>query len=181
MPLKWIPNIISTLRIALVFPILILIKNGDFGWAIGLFWLAGLSDIADGYLAKRFNWNTRLGALLDPVADKLLVASLFISLAYSQYIPLWLAAFVISRDVIIILGAIAYNFLVVPVQGEPTRISKLNTAFQLLFLSIALGRAGFGWPSDILFTSMGVVVLITVIISGIDYVWSWSRHMRKDA
>ncbi|MBM38307.1 MAG: CDP-alcohol phosphatidyltransferase [Woeseia sp.] len=177
---KFIPNVISAIRIALVLPILFMIKNGNFGFAIGLFLLAGLSDIIDGYLAKQFNWRTRLGALLDPVADKLLVASLFIILAYSEHIPLWLAVAVILRDVIIILGAIAYNFLVGPVQGEPTRVSKINTALQLLFLLFALSRAGFGWPNDVLLTIMSVVVLATVIISGIDYIWSWSRRMQKN-
>ncbi len=177
---KFIPNVISAIRIALVLPILLMIKNGNFGFAIGLFLLAGLSDIIDGYLAKQFNWHTRLGALLDPVADKLLVASLFIILAYSEHIPIWLAIAVILRDVIIILGAIAYNFLVGPVQGEPTRVSKINTALQLLFLLFALSRAGFGWPNDILLTIMSVVVLATVIISGIDYIWSWSRRMQKN-
>ncbi len=177
---KFIPNVISAIRIALVLPILLMIKNGNFGFAIGLFLLAGLSDIIDGYLAKQFNWHTRLGALLDPVADKLLVASLFIILAYSEHIPLWLAVAVILRDVIIILGAIAYNFIVGPVQGEPTRVSKINTALQLLFLLFALSRAGFGWPNDVLLTIMSVVVLATVIISGIDYIWSWSRRMQKN-
>ena len=166
------------LRIALVPPILILIVKGDFAWAIGLFWLAGFSDGVDGYLAKRFNWHTRLGALLDPIADKLLVAGLFITLAYSQHIPVWLAAVVILRDVIIVAGAAAYNFLVRPVQGEPTRVSKLNTALQLLFLLFVLSRAGFGWPDQISITVLGAAVLITVVISGVDYVWSWSRRAR---
>lgn len=178
MPLKWLPNAISILRIALVPPILILIMKDNFAWAIGLFGLAGFSDGVDGYLAKRFNWNTRLGALLDPIADKLLVAGLFIVLAYSQYIPVWLAAVVIFRDIIIVAGATAYNFLVRPVQGEPTRVSKLNTALQLLFLLFVLSRAGFGWPDQISITVLGAAVLITVIISGVDYVWSWSRRAR---
>jgi cardiolipin synthase len=178
MSLKWLPNAISILRIALVPPILILIVKGDFAWAIGLFWLAGFSDGVDGYLAKRFNWHTRLGALLDPIADKLLVAGLFITLAYSQHIPVWLAAVVILRDVIIVAGATAYNFLVRPVQGEPTRVSKLNTALQLLFLLFVLSRAGFGWPDQISITVLGAAVLITVVISGVDYVWSWSRRAR---
>ena len=178
MPLKWLPNAISILRIALVPPILILIMKDSFAWAIGLFGLAGLSDGVDGYLAKRFNWNTRLGALLDPIADKLLVAGLFIVLAHSQYIPVWLAAVVIFRDVIIVAGAAAYNFLVRPVQGEPTRVSKLNTTLQLLFLLFVLSRAGFGWPDQISITVLGAAVLITVVISGIDYVWSWSRRAR---
>jgi cardiolipin synthase len=179
MSLSWLPNAISMMRIALVAPILMLILNGSFGWALALFWLAGFSDGVDGYLAKKFNWHTRLGALLDPVADKLLVAGLFITLAYTGDIPVWLATAVILRDVVIIAGATAYNFLVQPLQGEPTRVSKLNTALQLLFLLFVISRAGFGWPEEISITVLGASVLITVVISGIDYVWSWSRRARR--
>jgi cardiolipin synthase len=152
--------------------------QGSFGWALALFCIAGFSDGVDGYLAKRFDWHTRLGALLDPVADKLLIAGTFITLAYTQDIPLWLAAVVILRDVVIVVGATAYNFLVRPVEGEPTRVSKLNTALQLLFLLFVLSRAGFGWPEEISITVLGASVLITVVISGVDYVWSWSRRAR---
>lgn len=179
MSLNWLPNAISLLRIALVAPILMMILEGSFGWALALFWLAGFSDGVDGYLAKRFDWHTRLGALLDPVADKLLVAGTFMTLAYTQHIPVWLAAIVILRDVIIVTGATAYNFIVGPVQGEPTRISKLNTALQLLFLLFVLSRAGFGWPDEIAITILGASILVTVVISGIDYVWSWSRRARN--
>lgn len=179
MSLNWLPNAISLLRIALVAPILMMILAGSFGWALALFWLAGFSDGVDGYLAKRFDWHTRLGALLDPVADKLLVAGTFMTLAYTQHIPVWLAAIVILRDVIIVTGATAYNFIVGPVQGEPTRISKLNTALQLLFLLFVLSRAGFGWPDEIAITILGASILVTVVISGIDYVWSWSRRARN--
>jgi cardiolipin synthase len=178
MSLSWLPNAISILRIALIAPILILILQGSFGWALALFWLAGFSDGLDGYLAKRFDWHTRLGALLDPVADKLLVAGLFITLAYTQDIPVWLAAVVIVRDVVIVAGATVYNFFVRPVEGEPTRVSKLNTALQLLFLLFVISRAGFDWPEQITLTVLGASVLVTVVISGVDYVWSWSRRAR---
>jgi cardiolipin synthase len=167
------------MRIVLVAPILMLILKGSFGWALALFWLAGFSDGVDGYLAKRFQWHTRIGALLDPIADKLLVAGLFITLAYTGDIPVWLAAVVILRDVVIVAGATAYNFLVRPVQGEPTRVSKLNTALQLLFLLFVISRAGFGWPAEITITVLGASVLITVVISGFDYVLSWSRRARS--
>jgi len=179
MSLSWLPNAISILRIALIAPILNLILQGSFAWALALFWLAGFSDGLDGYLAKRFDWHTRLGALLDPVADKLLVAGLFITLAYTQDIPVWLAAVVIVRDVVIVAGAMVYNFFVRPVEGEPTRVSKLNTALQLLFLLFVISRAGFGWPEPITLTVLGASVLVTVVISGVDYVWSWSRRARR--
>ncbi len=178
MSLRWLPNAISLLRIALIVPILLFIFEGRYAWALALFFVAGFSDGIDGYLAKRYNWHTRLGALLDPVADKLLVAGTFIVLAYTQHIPVWLAVVVIARDVIIIGGATAYNFLVKPVQGEPTRISKLNTALELLLLLFVLSRAAFDWPDAITITILGAAVLVTVVISGIDYVVSWSRRAR---
>lgn len=178
MSLSWLPNAISILRIALVPPILILILRGDFGWALALFWFAGFSDGLDGYLAVRFGWMTRLGGLLDPAADKLLITGLFVTLAYTGDIPVWLAAVVILRDVIIVLGALAYNFIVKPVPGEPTHISKLNTALQMLFILFVLSRAGFGWPDQITITVLGSAMLVTVVISGFDYVLSWSTRAR---
>jgi len=178
MSLSWLPNAISLMRIALIAPILFLIVDGQFGWALALFWLAGFSDGLDGYLAVRFNWSTRLGGLLDPAADKLLITGMFITLAWTGHIPVWLAAVVIFRDVVIVIGALAYNFIVKPVPGEPTRISKLNTALQMLFVLFVLSRAGFNWPDKITITVLGASILITVVISGVDYVWSWSRRAR---
>ena len=179
MSLSWLPKAISLMRIALVAPILILLLGGQFGWALVLFCVAGFSDGLDGYLAMRFDWSTRLGGLLDPTADKLLVTGLFITLAWIGQIPVWLAAIVILRDVVIVSGAIAYNFIVKPVPGEPSRISKLNTALQMLFIAFVLSHAGFNWPDKISITVLGASILVTVVISGVDYVWSWSRRARK--
>lgn len=179
MNLRWLPNAISLMRIALVAPILYLIVDGQYGLALTLFVIAGFSDGVDGYLAKRFDWHTRIGALLDPIADKLLVAGTFIVLVYIGLIPLWLAVLVIFRDVVIVGGAAAYNFLIQPVEGEPTRISKLNTALQLLLIVFVLSRAGYGWPEQITITIIGASVVVTVVISGVDYVWSWARRARQ--
>ena len=178
MSLSWLPNAISLMRIALIAPILILILAGDYGWALALFCLAGFSDGLDGYLAVRFGWTTRLGGLLDPAADKLLIAGMFITLAYTAIIPVWLAAVVILRDVVIVAGATAYNFIVKPVPGEPTRISKLNTALQMLFVLFVLAHAGFDWPDKITITVLGASILVSGVISGVDYVWSWSQRAR---
>ena len=178
MSLRWLPNAISLFRIALVVPILLLIVDGRYDLALILFFIAGFSDGVDGYLAKRFNWHTRLGALLDPIADKLLVAGTFLVLVYTGHVPVWLAVLVILRDVIIVVGAAAYNFLVGPVEGEPTRISKLNTALELLFVLFVLSRAAFDWPAEISVTLIGAAVLVTVVVSGVDYVWSWTRRAR---
>lgn len=179
MSLRWLPNAISLMRIVLVVPILMYIVDGRYGLALILFFVAGFSDGIDGFLAKRFDWHTRIGALLDPIADKLLVGGTFITLVFTGLIPVWLAVLVIFRDVVIVGGATAYNFLVRPVEGEPTRISKLNTALQLLFVVFTLSQAGFGWPDQIAVTVIGAGVLVTVVISGIDYVWSWARLARE--
>ena len=178
MSLSWIPNAISILRIFLIVPTLWMIAAGEFGWALALFLIAGFSDGLDGYLAVRFEWQSRLGALLDPAADKLLITGMFIALAWMGEIPVWLAVIVIGRDVVIVAGALAYNYLVKPVPGEPTRISKLNTALQMLFVLFVLSRAGFGWPDKITITLLGAAILVTVVISGVDYVWSWSRRAK---
>jgi len=179
MSLRWLPNAISLLRIALVVPILMLIIDEQYGLALALCFVAGFSDGVDGYLAKRFDWHTRIGALLDPIADKLLVAGTFLVLVYTGHIPLWLGILVIFRDVVIVGGATLYNFLIRPIEGEPTRISKLNTALQLLFILFILSRAAFGWPDQITITVLGASIVVTVVVSGIDYVWSWARRARQ--
>ena len=119
MSLSWLPNAISISRIALILPILWLFVEQQFGWALGLFLAAGLSDGIDGYLAKKYNWSTRLGAFLDPAGDKLLIAWSYGTLAYLGYIPVWLAVVVILRDVIIVAGSFMYHYLVRRLEGQP--------------------------------------------------------------
>ena len=178
MDLSWIPNAISLMRIFLIAPIILLFINEQFGWALGLFIVAGLSDGVDGYIAKKYDWNTRLGAFLDPAGDKLLVAWSFGTLAFLGHIPVWLAVIVILRDVVIVAGSFMYHYLVRRLEGDPTFISKLNTGLEFTFLIFVIFRAGFGWPDDITITVVGAAVLITVVISGYDYVSSWIRSAR---
>jgi cardiolipin synthase len=179
MTLNWLPNAISLLRIALVGPVVYLVVYGQYQLALLVFFVAGFSDGIDGYLARKFDWRTRFGALIDPLADKLLVACTFVALVYTGLAPLWLGVLVIARDVIIIGGATAYNFLVGPVQGEPTRISKFNTALEILFVLSTLIRAAWSWPQEITILVLGAAVYVTVVISGLDYVWSWSQRARR--
>ena len=179
MSLRWLPNAISLFRIVLVVPVVVFIEDGMYVEALSVFFVAGFSDGVDGFLAKRFNWHTRLGALLDPIADKLLMAASYVTLAWVAQIPVWLAAVVVLRDIVILSGATAYNFLIGPVQGEPTRISKVNTALEILLVICVLARASFGWPGSDLVTVLGAGVLVTVIISGVDYVVAWSQRARQ--
>jgi len=181
MSLRWLPNAISIFRIILILPVVVFIQNGRFGEALAVYFVAGISDGVDGFLARRFDWHTRLGALLDPVADKLLVASSYATLAWVGQIPAWLAVIVVLRDVVILGGATAYNFLIAPVKGEPTRISKLNTVLEILFVTSVLARASLGWPADEIVMMLGAGVFVTVVISGVDYVVAWSQRARQVA
>jgi cardiolipin synthase len=179
MDLSWIPNAISLMRIFLIAPIILLFVYGEFGWALGLFVFASLSDGLDGYIAKKYDWNTRLGAFLDPAGDKLLVAWSFGTLAFLGQIPVWLAVIVILRDVVIVAGSFMYHYLVRRLEGDPTVISKLNTGLEFAFLIAVMSKAGFGWPDDITVTVLGAAVLVTVVISGYDYVSNWIRSARS--
>lgn len=178
MTLRWLPNAISLLRIVLIAPILYFIVENRHDLALILFFVAGFSDGLDGYLAKTFGWHTRLGALLDPVADKLLVAGCFITLAVTGLIPVWLAIVVVFRDVVIVGGATAYHFLIKPVEGEPSTVSKLNTLLELFLVLFLLSRAVYGWPDNITIVVLGAGVFVTVVVSGVDYVLSWSKRAR---
>ena len=179
MSLKWIPNIISIFRILLILPVLLLIFKSEYQWALFLFLIAGLSDALDGYLAKHFGWRTRVGALLDPVADKLLVAGSYIVLTWLNFIPFWLAMIVVSRDLIIAVGVFIYSFVIEPFEGEATKISKINTFMELLFVLVILSSAAFDWSANYVITVIGSAVLVTVFISGVDYIISWVRRIRS--
>jgi len=179
MDFSWIPNAISIMRILLIAPIILLFVYGEFGWALVLFVVASLSDGLDGYIAKKYDWNTRLGAFLDPAGDKLLVAWSFGTLAFLGQIPVWLAVIVITRDVLIVAGSFMYHYLVRRLEGDPTFISKLNTGLEFAFLIAVMSKAAFGWPDDITITVIGAAVLVTVVISGYDYVSNWIRSARS--
>ncbi len=158
----------------LVWPIVDALLTGRYALALILVAVAGLSDGLDGYLAKRFDWRSRLGGLLDPLADKLLLVSTFLTLAYTSLAPLWLAAVVVIRDVVIVSGGLIYQAVVAPVRPEPSRASKLNTAAQLFFICAVIANRGFGLPPDEVLIPSGAAVLVTSTVSGLDYVVRWS-------
>lgn len=169
-----IPNAICVLRILLVGPAVWALLQGRFLVALLLVFVAGFSDALDGYLAKRYDWRSRLGGILDPLADKLLLTSLFVTLAYLGLIPAWLAGVVIGRDVVIVSGALAYNLAIGPVQPEPSHASKLNTLAQLMCVASLLVEEALAWPLRPLVVATGAGVLVTSVVSGLDYVIRWS-------
>ena len=110
--LRHLPNLISVFRVLLVPPVVWLMVQGRYGEALALFVIAGASDGLDGYLAKHFGWVSRFGSIIDPLADKLLLTASFFTLAWLGHLPLWLAVLVIARDLVIVIGGLAYHYLV---------------------------------------------------------------------
>jgi cardiolipin synthase len=179
MSLRWIPNLISLARIAMVPMVVGAIATQRIQLALGLFFIAGFSDGLDGFLARRFRWHTPVGAILDPIADKLLMIGTFVTLAIAGLIPAWLAALVIARDVIIMGGAILYHFLFGDLEGNPTRISKLNTALELLYVIIALAMPLVTALPAWLPRLFEAVLIVTITVSGASYVISGIRRARQ--
>ena len=174
--LRQIPNVISSIRIALVAPIAVTLAQHHLVTSIALFAVAAVSDAADGFLAKRFGWQTELGAVLDPAADKLLLATVFVVLAYLGLIPLWLMAAAVARDAIIVLGALIYRVCLGPLDVRPSKLSKFNTLCQAAFILAVVGRAEFSAPPAWTVMVLGALVFVTVTVSGIDYVLIYGRR-----
>lgn len=174
--LRHLPNVISLGRIILVFPVVSLLLDRRYDWALGLFVAAGLSDAIDGFLAKTFNWQSRLGSYLDPVADKLLLTSCFVALAWMGLIPVWLTGLVVLRDVVIFAGAIAYYFLLRPFEGQPLLISKLNTLLQLTLVFAVLVEKGLMPLPGFVVAGLVALVAVTTVVSGVLYVYIWGTR-----
>ncbi|MEN8213372.1 MAG: CDP-alcohol phosphatidyltransferase family protein [Pseudomonadota bacterium] len=174
MNLRQLPNTISVFRILLVFPIIYLLLNREYQQTLVLFVIAGVSDGVDGFLAKHYGWQTWLGGVLDPLADKFLLVSCFVALAWIGLLPWWLVALVMLRDVVIISGATYYYFRVDHIEAQPTFLSKFNTFFQIGLVVVVIFAQIVHVPAWLL-SALIIFVAITTISSGIDYVVAWSR------
>ncbi|MDF2867530.1 MAG: CDP-alcohol phosphatidyltransferase [Gammaproteobacteria bacterium] len=183
--MRWhyLPNLITILRIILIVPVCYNIVQDRFLPALYFLILAGLSDGLDGYLARRFNWQTRLGSLLDPLADKLMVISCFTALTWVQAIPLWLFIIILLKDIIVVTGAIIYHFFIASYEFSATLLSKLNTFLQILFLVTVVIKMQFASIPNILILALMYVMLLTTLGCTLDYIWIWSKkaytHVRK--
>ena len=176
-----IPNLITLGRILLVPIVVWAIASGAMWIAFVLFLGAGLSDAVDGYLAKRFNMTTELGAYLDPLADKALIVSIYITLGIYGLIPGWLVILVVSRDIMIV-GAVMLSWLVgTPVKVKPLLVSKLNTAAQIVFACVVLGTLGFAYPLPKVSLVLMALVAALTLLSVAAYVAEWVRHMNTTA
>lgn len=173
--LRFIPNALCVLRMLLVVPVAWLLLKQDFRSTLWLFGFAAATDGLDGFIAKRFGWTSELGKILDPLADKILLVGTYITLAVVGFVPAWLSAAVVGRDIVITAGAILYNWLYGYPNGRPTIISKLNTLCQIVFALLVVGSHAIGRVPELAITVLGALVLVTTIVSGIDYVITYAH------
>lgn len=172
-----LPNLITIARILLVPVTIWLIITGQFLIAFLAFIAAGVSDAVDGFIAKRFNQTTELGAYLDPLADKFLLVSIYVALAVGENIPAWLAILVVSRDVIIVGGVILAWLMNRPIVMQPLIVSKINTAGQILLAGAVLAVLGFGYPAADLIGWGSIAVGALTVWSGAVYLRNGLKHM----
>lgn len=185
---RQIPNLITLVRIALVFPTTWLLWESRYVEGMILMSIAGASDALDGWLARKFSWGSRFGAAMDPVADKLLVAAMFLVFTWQGHIDLWLTAIVLGRDIIILTGAATYRLLFEPIEFAPTFISKANTAMQIVtVLLMLLALCEFPLISEfaghVADPYCFYILAVLGVSSGLDYTITWGqrawRHGRR--
>jgi cardiolipin synthase len=174
--MRHLPNIICLIRILLIWPIIDALDSGHYWTALVLVAIAAISDGLDGWLAKRFNWQSQLGRFLDPLADKLLLVALFLAATWMNLLPWWLAAIAVARDFMIGIGALVYRLRYGPLQGKPTLVSKINTGMQLAVALAAILGAAIGFPTREIVTALAIVTLVTTILSGADYLNIFTRR-----
>jgi len=156
-----------------------LLISGEYRFALLVFCLAAGSDAIDGWLARVTDTKTDLGAHLDPLADKLLLISVYTTLGISKLVPAWLVITVISRDVLIVGGLLLAWFMGKPVEVKPIMISKANTLAQIAFLILVLVNLAFGVVAEPIIVIVAIIVVGLTIISGLAYLLAWFNHMSK--
>ncbi len=177
--LSQVPNLLTLLRIGAAPILVLLLRDRDYDLALLVFVLAGLSDCLDGYVAKRFGLASRLGAILDPLADKMLIISAYSMLTLLGDLPFWLLVAVGFRDLLIIGGYLVLVSIDGDVVMRPSIVSKINTLLQItLVLVVLIQNAGWPFPSP-LPTALLWAVLVTTVLSGAHYVWVWGIRRER--
>jgi cardiolipin synthase (CMP-forming) len=172
-----LPNLITLGRLMLVPPTIWLILEAQYGTAFWVFVGAGVSDGLDGFIAKHFNSRTRLGALLDPIADKTLLVSVYLALGWAGALPKWIVILVVFRDIMIVGGFLLIQTTTAPKRFDPLYISKLNTLAQIALVGFVLAREGIGFGSVAvrLEDFLAIAVGTTTVLSGVSYLVHWAR------
>ncbi len=177
---RQLPNALTVARGLLAAPLAAAILGERYDWALAVMVIAGLSDALDGFLAVRYGWESRLGAVLDPIADKLLMSTAMACLWLVLALPLWLLVLVLARDVVIMLGSLAWWLRFGPFTPEPSVAGKFTTLMQVvLVLGLLADRAGLGLSLELRLAGIAATALFTVA-SGLDYVFrfglrAWQR------
>jgi cardiolipin synthase len=174
-----LPNLISLARLLLVPLEIWLILAGRYGFAFWILVAAGISDALDGFIAKRFDRRTRLGALLDPVADKAMLIGVYITLGVAHQLWTSLVILVVLRDVMIVGGFLLIQVFAVPKHYDPLYISKLNTGVQIILVGFVLARLGLGAPAGWPDLVLSLAVAVTTIVSGSSYLVRWARILAR--
>jgi len=170
-----VPNLITLMRLLSVPLAIWLILSERFGVAFGVFVGAGVSDALDGYIAKRFDCRTKIGALLDPVADKALLSSVYVALGIGGLLPDWLVILVVFRDVLIVGGFVLIQTLSAPRNFDPLYISKINTLAQIALVAYVLARLGLGMADGRITEVLVAATALTTVLSGLSYLVRWAR------
>ncbi len=174
--LRHLPNALTVLRILLIGPVVWFLLHADYPRTLIGFAIAAVTDAIDGLLAKRFGWTSELGKVLDPLADKLLLVAMFITLSALGFAPVWLTVLVVARDVVIAGGALLFHLNFGDLDGRPTPVSKLNTLCQILFvLAVTAKAAGLGVSGTVVIV-LGALVMVTTVVSGLDYVLRYASR-----
>jgi cardiolipin synthase (CMP-forming) len=180
MPLS-LPNLVTIGRILLVPLTVWLLISEAYVPAVLAFALAGISDAVDGFLARRFNLQTELGTYLDPLADKALLVSIYVTLSVMHILPAWITIAVVTRDLLIV-GAVMLSWLMdKPLIMKPLWISKVNTAWQIIFAGGVLGFLAIGLDGQWLVFAGAVLAGVLTVLSGAFYMRNWVRHMSSNA
>jgi cardiolipin synthase (CMP-forming) len=172
-----LPNLITLGRLLCVPVAIWLVLADELAAAFWLFVAAGLSDAVDGFVAKRFDQRSELGALFDPVADKALLVSMYVTLGAANHLPTWLVILVVFRDVLIVGGYLLVATLAQPMRWEPLFVSKLNTALQIALVALVLAQLGLGLGGSGLRQFLLYGVAATTVISGAGYLVRWGRAL----
>jgi cardiolipin synthase len=176
---KSLPNLITVARLLLAPLVVLMIGSQRFAEAFLIFVIAGISDGVDGFIAKRFNLRTELGAYLDPLADKALLVSIYVTLAISGALPAAIAVLVVSRDLMILAAVVISWLLANPVEIRPVLVSKINTTAQIALAALVLGAKAYGLsPVPGLDVAVWIVAASTLASGGL-YIGQWLRHMTK--
>jgi cardiolipin synthase len=171
---------ITMLRFVLVPAVVYWLLVGQWQLAFAGFLVAGISDGVDGFVARHFNQRSKLGGYLDPMADKLLLVSIFVVVGFMGELPLWLVIVAVSRDVLIVCAVLLSTVMGNPVEMKPLMVSKANTAVQIVLASVVLAELAFAADFGPIRPALIVLSGLLTVASAGAYLVAWLRHMSKN-